>query len=115
MGLDTTYFSNYYTSLFASGSFNEFVYQYLDKNKKVILQQYTLPKFVQSFNVDALTAQFIDYAERKGVKKDLKGYKISEVLIKNHLKALIARVIWQNEGFFTVNSMLDNTLKTAIR
>ena len=40
--------------------------------------------------------------------------KISDEIIRTQMKALIARQVWKNDGFYPVIQSLDNTLKKAL-
>ena len=72
-------------------------------------------KFVSGFTVTSeLMKSFIDYADKNGVKKNDEQIKKSETLIKNYLKASIARNIWNDEGFYPIYNKDDKTLLKAI-
>ena len=45
---------------------------------------------------------------------DIKGLAISEPFIKLELKAIIARQIFHNEGFFKIINDKNNILKKAV-
>ncbi|MBL0033151.1 MAG: hypothetical protein IPP27_13595 [Bacteroidetes bacterium] len=40
--------------------------------------------------------------------------KISDEIMWTQMKALIARQVWKNDGFYPVIQSLDNTLKKAL-
>jgi carboxyl-terminal processing protease len=57
---------------------------------------------------------FVLYAENKGVKKDEHGVKVSADYIKLQIKAIIARNIWNDEGYYPVVLQDDAILKKAL-
>lgn len=61
-----------------------------------------------------MMTDFIEYAAKNGVKRNDAQIKQSASVLKNQLKALIARNIWNNDGFYPVIQSQDNILKKAI-
>jgi carboxyl-terminal processing protease len=57
---------------------------------------------------------FTAYAVKNGVKKNEHEMKRSAPLIRNLIKAYIARQLYKNDGFFPVVHQMDRTLKKAI-
>ncbi len=53
-------------------------------------------------------------AEKQGVKMNEKEYALSEKLIKNQLKALIAQKLWDINAFFMVVDQYDYEVQRAI-
>ena len=54
------------------------------------------------------------YAEKNKIKRNSKEIAQSESILKNQLKALIARNIFNGEGFYQVIQTQDNVLKKAV-
>jgi carboxyl-terminal processing protease len=97
------------------GIISEYSYKYLDQNRATIEGYKTFTEFDKHFEVtDDLYNKFVAYALKQGAEKDEKGIKISAFLIKTQLKALIARQVWKNEGFYPVIHRIDETVKKAI-
>lgn len=72
-------------------------------------------KFLSGFSIsNELMKSFIDYADKNGVKKSDAQIKKSEALIKNYLKASIARNIWNDEGFYPIYNKDDKALQKAV-
>jgi carboxyl-terminal processing protease len=63
---------------------------------------------------DRMFNAFIAFAEKAGVKKDEAGIKRSGPLLKNQLKAYIARLKWQNEGLYPVLQDFDKTFNKGL-
>lgn len=115
VGLDTSGSSNYYSSISSKGLVNEFAYNYLDDNRKTFKKYKTFDEYNKSFIVNGqILKEFISYAEKKGVKPNVEEIATSSEIICTQLKALIARQIWKNDGFYAVIHTLDVTLKKAI-
>ena len=115
VGLDTSGSSNYYSSISSKGLVNEFAYNYLDDNRKTFKKYKTFDEYNKSFIVNGqILNEFISYAEKKGVKPKAEEIATSSEIICTQLKALIARQIWKNDGFYAVIHSLDVTLKKAV-
>ncbi|HEX8514990.1 MAG TPA: S41 family peptidase [Bacteroidia bacterium] len=113
--LDTSGRSHYLTEVLFNGLVNDFAYAYADKERLKIRGYKTIEKYKDSFVITSdIMEQFIKYAEKNGVKRNDQQIKQSESIIKNQLKALIARNIWNNEGFYPVFQVQDNVLKKAL-
>lgn len=115
VGLDTLGTSGYLSSISSKGLISEFAYDYLDNNRSSFQKFKLFEDFNRSFIVsDQLMNKFVSYAEKNGVKPDQEGIQTSSEIIRTQIKALIARQIWKNEGFYSVIHTLDNTLKKAV-
>ncbi len=115
VALDTSGNSKYYSSISSKGLVNEFAYNYLDENRKKFKKYKTFEDFNNSFFIDTqILNEFISFAEKKKVRPDEKGIESSSQIICTQLKALIARQIWKNDGFYSVIHTLDQTLKKAL-
>ncbi len=114
--LDTTFNSEYLHNLSGKGIFSEFVAFFMEKNRENILKLYPdFASFSQNFRIDEnIINQFVSFGEKSGIKKDMKGLAISEPFIKLELKAIIARQIFHNEGFFKIINDKNNILKKAV-
>nr|WP_287424306.1 S41 family peptidase [Candidatus Brachybacter algidus] len=115
VSLDTSGISEYYSSLSSKGLITEFVYKYVDNNRTTLSKYKNFDEFNSGFKINEnIYNQFISYAEKSGVKPDAEGMKTSDEIIRTQLKALIARQVWKNDGFYPVIQTLDNTLKKAL-
>jgi carboxyl-terminal processing protease len=66
-------------------------------------------------NSEDLLNKFIIFAEKNGVKPDKFGIKESGETLEIQIKALIARNIYDNDGFYKVIKDIDKTLLEALR
>lgn len=113
--LDTAGTSDYYSEANGKGLINQFAYDYLDLHRKEITGYKDFDAFNQGFHVDdKIYNEFLTYARKSGMKADPAGARISSAIIRTQLKALIARQIWKNDGFYPVIHSLDQTLRQAL-
>jgi len=113
--LDTSGRSHYLSEVLFNGLVNDFAYAYADKERAKLKGYKTVENYNRSFNVDgAILEQFVAYAEKNGVKRNEQQIRQSATILGYQLKALIARNIWNNEGFYPVFQAQDNVLKKAL-
>ncbi|MCK4406781.1 MAG: S41 family peptidase [Bacteroidales bacterium] len=113
---DSTRVSDYYSDLIRNGVLNKFVIQYIDDNRKKLLKKYPdFKTYENNFKVDdKFINNFIEFAEKEDVEKDEEGFKISEVLIKQQIKALIARNLWDLSSYFEIVTKIDDGYLKAV-
>src|ERR1051326_284178 len=112
--LDTIGRTSYLNELFVKGVFNQFSFDYADKNRKK-LSEMDAKKFQLTFTIDEnLFSEFIVYSEKSGVKSNQREAAISKAVIKNLLKASIARQIWGNDGFYPILNQDDKVISRAV-
>lgn len=114
--IDTSLNSNYYNEIIRKGLLYEFTVRYVDNNRKQIKKTYpTLEAFKNNFEVDEkLMADFVKYVTDMEVKPNEEQLKISESLIKNQLKASIARGFWNTPGYWYIANDINNFYLKAI-
>ncbi len=112
--LDTMGRSQYLSNLIFNGVINEFALLYADKNRATLNKYKDVNDFDKKFNIDeALFNSLVVFAEGRKIKKDEKGISASKAIIEMEIKALIARNIWRNEGFYPIFNKMDKTLTKA--
>jgi len=113
--IDTSDYSIYYSKLISDGILSEFVYSFNDKNKEQLSNFSSSEEFIEKFVVtDKILGDMIAYAGKKGLQPDRKGIAISENSIRTQIKALVARIYFQNEGYYKIMKDLDNGVIKAI-
>ncbi len=114
--LDTAGSSHYLSELFYNGVINDFAFGFVDGRRAALVATYkTAENFTSHFSIsDAVFSDFVAFAEKNGVKPNQKQIKNSAGIIKLQIKALVARSIWSNLGFFQVLQQNDNVLKKAL-
>lgn len=111
---DTLGASYYLTNLYYGGAFNHWVFKYLDYRRGNW-------KDFNSFNTkfyvsENLFRKFIDYADLKlGVPIDEDGINRSKRIIKNRIKAEIARHLFHENGYYKVYLKDDLDVQMALK
>lgn len=112
--LDTTFYSDYYRDLIRKGILNQFVLQYVDKNRRKIESSYeSFSKYKTNFAITPeIISDLTNYAEKEGLKFKENDMKTSNEGISLTLKAYIARDIWSTNEFYEIMNQKDaNYLK----
>ena len=91
-----------------------FAYTYADQHRDELSAFTTGDEINRYLDTQNAMADFVAYAQEKGVNKDVKGLKESGELINTQLKAYIARNIIGEEGFYPIIKNIDKTLLRAI-
>lgn len=113
--LDTAGRTPYLNELYLKGAFNQFCFEYADKNRKSLSKR-GIENFTKSFPVDEkLLNDFFAFAEKTGVKANVRESSTSKTLIRNLLKASIARQIWNNDGFYPILNEEDKVIQKALK
>jgi len=113
VSIDTTANSSFLTESISSGLLNKFAYEYFDKNRTAIGAVKSLDVFVSTFNIsDNVISSFVSFCVQNGIAAPSE-YQLqkSNNFIKERLKALVARQIWRDNGYFAVLSKNDPTFK----
>ncbi|MBL7898020.1 MAG: peptidase S41, partial [Crocinitomicaceae bacterium] len=110
---DTAGASYYLTELYYESIFNHYAVRYLD-SKRETFQNFE--KYLSSFTVsDAMFNEFIAYATKLGVVQIPKDIITSKPVIKNRIKAEIARHIWDDNGYYAVYLEDDLDVQRALK
>ena len=115
--LDTTKFTPYHRQLAAKGIIITENLKYVDQHRKQLQKQYpTFVNFEREFDVPQ---ELVDAVIRSGEKEKVKPKDQEELqtilpAVKNQLKALVARDLWDmNEYFQIINETNDIVLKAV--
>lgn len=113
--IDTNGFTDYLTQISAKGVIQKFVHQYANSNEKKLKKFESADDFVKNFEfTDKEMSDFKKRAEKEGVEFNAKQYAESKDIIEVRLKALVARRVYRNEGYFRVIHTVDNTFVEAV-
>lgn len=118
--LDESYRSSYFAHIIYSGMINNFAFDYADTHRDELLSKYngnTDPNynFVTDFEVsDALFKEFVDFSIEGGFDPAQEDILKSGEMIKNRIKALIGRNIWDNEIYYKVLNQKDADVNKAL-
>ena len=112
--VDTSGASEYYNKIRSLGLMYRFAFYYTDIHRSS-LDKFTTARDIEGYLDDQdLLPQFIKYASGKGVPANSKDINTSEEVLKNSIKAYVARNIIDNDGFYPIIADIDQTLKVAI-
>ncbi|MBL4716118.1 MAG: hypothetical protein JKX95_05740, partial [Bacteroidia bacterium] len=114
--IDTTGGSSYLNKIFYTGVIHRFAFQYSDSKRNQLHEEYiTKDDFISEYEVSESTfSDFVNYADENDVEKNWQHILKSKDRIQNNLKALIARQLWGNEGYYPIFNQNDAIIKKAI-
>lgn len=112
--IDTSYQNEYTTTVVSAGLINQFAYDYVDRNRTKLKRFATVMDFKNQFSEDLFTA-FVAYCKSKGVSGNFADIRRAQPYISRQLKALIARQIWRDTGYFAITNSYDQTILKAIK
>ncbi len=113
VSIDTSYRNNYTTEVLSAGLLRQFTYTYVDEHRNELKKYSDVVQFNKQFNADLFT-QFTSYTTAKGIEAtDLEKQK-ARLFISRQLKALIARQLWHDNGYYTVMNSYDHTIERAL-
>lgn len=115
--LDTVEYTNYYRDLLAKGSINRYVVSYVDNNRKQLQKTYKkMEDFDACFAVDdAMMDELRKFGEADSVKFNEEQYAKSCEMLRNIVKALIARDVYTDPAaFYVVSNKRNDIFKKAL-
>jgi carboxyl-terminal processing protease len=113
---DSIQYTDFYVDLLSKGLFNDFVLDYIDRERNVLQGKYPEYKeFNNRFIIDnRFLDEFLAYASSRGVKPLNDELKLSSRLIRYQLKALIGRNLFEFRTYFQVLSEIDDGIQKAL-
>lgn len=114
VAVDTSGKSAFLNKLIYNSIFNQFCFDFVNCNKSSF-DNYTIESYKSNFTVsDKMVNELIAYSTKAKVEYSAKQFEKSKVLIKQYLKASIARILWNNEGFYPVYNENDPAVLKAV-
>lgn len=113
--LDTTGYSKYLGNLNNSMKLYEFTFDFMDRHRAEMagIKDYrALLAYLDRFD---LVGEMAQYAARNGIKKDPAGLKTSYKTIKNNLQAYIGRHVLDDDGYYPILGLTDETVRAALK
>lgn len=111
---DTSNYTNYLSELYNKSVLREYTLNYANENKKD-LEKMSFTEFKNKFVItDKMLNELIDLGKKSEVKYNAAQFTRSKSIIKNNMKAFIARSIWKNEGFFPIINENDEIYTKAL-
>ncbi|QJD81325.1 S41 family peptidase [Spirosoma rhododendri] len=119
---DSTWQTNYLIQLYSKNIVREFAMEYANENRKR-LEKMPFAEFDKSVIItDQQMNELLNDATAEGIRFNEKEYLRSKNYIRNQIKALVARSIYQrgnkagqNNEFFQVINNTDDTYKKALQ
>lgn len=114
--LDTNFQSQYYSRLWNKGVYNSFIYEYLDRNRQALMNDYPdFQSFKKNFEVDqSLVDELVAFGEKEEVPFDKEGYEKSKEHIHARLRAQIAQNLWDTSAFYEIMNTMSPAYQKAI-
>ena len=111
---DTSQNSVYMNKLFLNNIMGEYTLNYVENNRKK-LEKMGYEQFKNSFTVtDNMLQEMVELGKQQKLKYDEKGFKQSKELLRIHMKALIARSIWNNKGYYPIFNQTNEVFQKAL-
>ncbi|MCJ8165410.1 S41 family peptidase [Pontibacter sp. E15-1] len=112
---DTSELSPYLSQLYTKNIIREYTLEYYRNHRKE-LEKMPFEKFSKTFKVtDGMLQEVVRMASAAGVAFKQEEYSRSEKLLRNNIKAFIARSVYGNEGFFPVLHESDEEFQEALK
>lgn len=113
--LDTTNNSVYFNRLFNANAPREAAFVYA-QNNKAKLENMGFEKYRDEFEIsDKMIQDLVQIGARNGVKPMPEDLNKHKEVVKNYLKAEIARRIWGNAGYFPIINENNEILQQALK
>ena len=112
--MDTTGTSPYFNLVARRNLIYRFAFEYSDRNRKELSALETPNSFIDYLRRVNIMDQFVEFANKQGVKPNKNQINTSKKIIETQLMAYIARNIIDDDGFYPIITQIDKTLLRAI-
>jgi carboxyl-terminal processing protease len=111
---DTSKNSVYMNKLFLNNVVNEYTLSYAENNRKK-LEKMGYEKFLNNFTVtDDMLQEIVKIGKQQKIAFNAKQFARSKELLRIHTKALIARSIWNNKGYYPIFNQTNEVFLRAL-
>ena len=115
VSLDTAKYSHFVNRLFYTGLITEFGFSYSDKHRDEIMKKYSAAKFVNEYTIgDNVINGFYGLVLQKKIEIPDTEKTKSTANLKQLIKALIGRNLYDKDAYYPIINQTDNSLKKAI-
>ncbi|MDR1974314.1 MAG: S41 family peptidase [Bacteroidales bacterium] len=99
-----------------SGVLYDYAFSYVAQNRSMLGTEYpTLDKFKKNFVVtDVMVQKIVAQGKQKGIKSDSACLQYHSHRLKTLVKATIARDLYDDKGFYSIYSTIDDDILKAI-
>jgi carboxyl-terminal processing protease len=112
---DTARFSPVLTEMYTRNSFANFAYQYYSGHMDEFSRYPDAAAFNKNFRTnDGMYQNFLEFARKDSIVNIGKVNSRDEREIRNRIKAMLARQLWRNEGFYEIINEDDDMVRRAI-
>ena len=102
--------SDYYRQLLNKRAIREFSLQYYLANEEKLLET-EFSEFENNFRIsEQMIKDLISIGEELGAKYSEKDFQQSKLLLKGYIKAEIASIIWDEEGYYPIMNPVSNEI-----
>lgn len=123
--LDTTIYTKYHRNLAAKNVLNDFVLNYMEKNRAKLETQYQVKNdkkkelgfedYLKNFNITDDDLKAIKEAgDKEKVEFNEDQYKQSQSIIKKQIKAMIARDLWDTSEYYQIMNEENPIFKKGV-
>jgi carboxyl-terminal processing protease len=115
--LDTSVRSRFLSEVMIKGTLNQFAITYSDLERNSLKRYKNYLEFNKQFQVsDNLFQRFITFAQKDSVNtSNSREIEASRTILKQQIKALVARNLWRSDGFYSVMNDGDKAIDAALR
>lgn len=105
----------YYNEILGKGLVHQFAFQYTDKNRSDLRKFSGVNDFDKNFKITpGILTEFVNFAESREVPRDNNGLAFVKSELENLLKALIARNLYDEKGFYPIFLRTDPAFLKAL-
>lgn len=112
---DTLEYTPYFNKVFDLGCVYQYAFLYSDQNRQKLEQFKSWQEIYNYLQKEKVLNDFINYAEREGVKKNSAQIIKSKKLLTKYLYAYISRDILGDNAFYPILNKEDDFVQTAIK
>lgn len=113
--IDTINNNAYYMNLVYAGIFNKFAFEMVDAEREKFKKYKDFTSFDKNFQITPeLLDKFIAFAVNEGIEKDFTAINQSKKSLKVRLKAMIARQLFSDAGYYPIILSEDAAFNEAV-
>jgi carboxyl-terminal processing protease len=114
VAIDPIMFDTGFNRIYINNIIGNFAYRYFIANKSKITTYKDVAAFSSQFTVDdKVLSQLVDFAQKQGIKILLSS-PASQSRAKTTIKAMVARLAWNESAYFHVVNQQDDTFIRAM-